>query len=56
MTAVRIPGRFAILRSLRRLVPCLRGLWRSLCWIFWLLYFGFIGLVLALRYAVLPQL
>ena len=56
MTAVRIPGRFAILRSLRRLVPCLRGLWRSLCWIFWLLYFGFVGLVLALRYSILPNI
>ena len=32
-----------------------RGLWRALVWGFWLVYFGFVVLVLALRYAVLPH-
>ncbi len=33
-----------------------RGLWRAAVWSFWLLYFGFIVLVLALRYSVLPNI
>ena len=34
----------------------LRTLWRALVWGFWLIYFGFVVLVLALRYSVLPQI
>jgi uncharacterized protein (TIGR02099 family) len=34
----------------------LRGLWRVLVWGFWLVYFGFVVLVLALRYGVLPHI
>ena len=43
---------FASLRNLRGV----RGLWRALLWSFWLVYFGFVVLVLALRYAVLPNI
>ena len=34
----------------------LRGLWRGLVWGFWLVYFGFIALVLVLRYSILPHI
>ncbi|MBS1230231.1 MAG: hypothetical protein H6R17_3508 [Proteobacteria bacterium] len=34
----------------------LRSLWRALLWSFWLIYFGFVVLVLALRYSVLPHI
>ena len=33
-----------------------RALWRALVWGFWIVYFGFILLVLALRYAILPRI
>lgn len=34
----------------------LRGLWRVLVWSFWLVYFGFVALVLTLRYSILPHI
>jgi uncharacterized protein (TIGR02099 family) len=34
----------------------LSGTWRALVWAFWLIYFGFVILVLALRYGVLPHI
>jgi uncharacterized protein (TIGR02099 family) len=34
----------------------LRGLWRGLVWSFLLVYFGFVALVLALRYSILPHI
>ena len=34
----------------------LRGLWRGLVWSFLLVYFGFVTLVLALRYSILPHI
>lgn len=43
-------------RFLRRLPPGLRVLWRTLVWGFWLVYFSFIVLVLALRYSILPNI
>jgi uncharacterized protein (TIGR02099 family) len=36
--------------------PAVHSLWRVLVWAFWLLYFSFIVLVLALRYSVLPHI
>jgi uncharacterized protein (TIGR02099 family) len=36
--------------------PAAQALWRGLAWAFWLLYFGFILLVLVLRYSVLPNI
>jgi uncharacterized protein (TIGR02099 family) len=36
--------------------PAAHGLWRALVWGFWLIYFGFVLLVLALRYSVLPNI
>ena len=36
--------------------PAVRGGWRALVWGFWLVYFGFVLLVLALRYAILPNI
>lgn len=33
----------------------LRRLWRGLLWGFWIVYFGFVALVLALRYSILPN-
>lgn len=36
--------------------PAAHALWRVLLWTFWLLYFGFVLLVLALRYSVLPNI
>ncbi|MBK7563471.1 MAG: TIGR02099 family protein [Propionivibrio sp.] len=33
-----------------------RGMWRAVVWSFWLIYFGFIVLVLSLRYGVLPHI
>ncbi|MEO8409316.1 MAG: DUF3971 domain-containing protein, partial [Propionivibrio sp.] len=36
--------------------PIARGFWRGLCLSFWLLYFGFVIVVLALRYAILPNI
>ncbi len=35
--------------------PAAKRLWRTLVWGFWLLYFGFVALVLVLRYSVLPH-
>jgi uncharacterized protein (TIGR02099 family) len=37
-------------------LPATHRLWRGLVWAFWALYFGFVLLVLALRYSVLPQI
>jgi uncharacterized protein (TIGR02099 family) len=36
--------------------PATRALGRGLVWAFWLVYFGFILLVLALRYSILPNI
>lgn len=36
--------------------PAAHGLWRAAVWAFWLVYFGFVLLVLALRYSVLPNI
>lgn len=36
--------------------PAARRLWQTLVWGFWLVYFGFVVLVLALRYSVLPNI
>jgi uncharacterized protein (TIGR02099 family) len=36
--------------------PAAHGLWRALVWSFWFLYFGFVLLVLALRYSILPNI
>jgi len=36
--------------------PVLRAFWRVLVWGFWLGYFGFVVLVLALRYSILPHI
>ena len=36
--------------------PAAHGLWRALVWGFWLVYFGFVLLVLALRYSILPNI
>ena len=36
--------------------PALRRFWRIALWSFWLVYFGFIALVLALRYSILPNI
>ena len=33
-----------------------RKAWRALAWSFWLIYFGFVLLVLALRYSILPHI
>ena len=33
-----------------------RRLWRALVWGFWLVYFGFVMLVLVLRYSILPNI
>jgi hypothetical protein len=33
-----------------------RSLWRALVWGFWLVYFGFVVLVLVLRYSILPNI
>ena len=33
-----------------------RRLWRGLLWGFWIVYFGFVALVLALRYSILPNI
>jgi len=33
-----------------------RRTWRALVWAFWLVYFGFVVLVLALRYSILPNI
>ncbi len=33
-----------------------RRLWRALVWGFWLVYFGFVVLVLVLRYSILPHI
>jgi len=51
----------ALYHRFHRLVPFLahpaaRRLWRGLVWAFWLLYFGFVLLVLVLRYSVLPNI
>ena len=43
-------------RFLRRLPPGFRFLWRTMVWAFWLIYFSFIVLVLALRYSILPNI
>ena len=43
----RLPG---------RLPRALRVAWRALVWSFWVVYFGFVVLVLALRYGVLPHI
>ena len=48
-------------RRLHRLLPfaslrVVLGLWRALVWSFWLIYFGFVVLVLVLRYGVLPNI
>ena len=36
--------------------PVARRLWRLMVWGFWLIYFGFVTLVLALRYSILPNI
>lgn len=36
--------------------PAARRLWRALVWSFWIAYFGFVALVLVLRYSVLPHI
>lgn len=53
--------RAALYHRFHRLLPCLshpaaRRAWHALVWGFWLLYFGFVLLVLALRYIVLPHI
>ncbi|MFZ4538004.1 YhdP family protein [Propionivibrio sp.] len=53
--------RAALYHRFHRLLPFVaskagRGLWRALVWGFWLLYFGFVLLVLALRYSILPNI
>ena len=37
-------------------LPAARRAWRVAVWGFWLVYFGFVALVLALRYSVLPNI
>jgi uncharacterized protein (TIGR02099 family) len=51
----------ALYHRFHRLLPLVahraaRTLWRGLVWGFWLVYFGFILLVLALRYSILPNI
>ncbi len=46
--------RFYLLLPLVAL-PAAKWLWRTLVWAFWLTYFGFVALVLVLRYSVLPH-
>lgn len=53
--------RAAIYHRLHFVLPALsgraaRGLWRGLVGGFWLIYFGFVVLVLALRYSILPNI
>ena len=36
--------------------PAIRRLWRLAVWGFWLVYFGFVAMVLALRYSILPNI
>lgn len=43
-------------RFRRALPPGFRFLWRTMVWAFWLIYFSFIVLVLALRYSILPNI
>ena len=31
-------------------------LWRTLVWVFWIVYFGFVALVLLLRYSILSNI
>ena len=50
------PAVVFVRRFLRRLPPGLRALWRTAVWGFWLVYFSFIVLVLALRYSILPNI
>ena len=51
----------ALYHRFHALVPFLanrtvRRLWRGLVWGFWIVYFGFVALVLALRYSILPNI
>jgi uncharacterized protein (TIGR02099 family) len=53
--------RAAIYHRFHFLVPfvssrLVRRLWRTMVWGFWLIYFGFVVLVLALRYSILPHI
>ena len=51
----------ALYHRFHALVPFLANrtvlrLWRGLVWGFWIVYFGFVALVLALRYSILPNI
>lgn len=48
----------ALYHRFHALVPFLASrhaarLWRTLVWVFWIVYFGFVALVLLLRYSIL---
>ena len=51
----------ALYHRFHALVPFLASrhaarLWRTLVWVFWIVYFGFVALVLLLRYSILPNI
>ena len=51
----------ALYHRFHALVPFLTSrhaarLWRTLVWVFWIVYFGFVALVLLLRYSILPNI
>ena len=53
--------RQALYHRFHTLVPLLASrqfarLWRGLVWAFWIVYFGFVALVLLLRYSILPNI
>lgn len=56
MTPQDVSRAVSSLRGFLAIHPLVSKLWRLTVWSFWLIYFGFVVLVLALRYSILPNI